>query len=631
MDPRVKKLMAEKKWRQAADILRADLEKNPFNVDARFHFAFALCGGGQKTEALNHYLAVLGLEPKHFAARNNLGNLLLSQGQADLGADCFRKVLEINPDHANALMMLGLFLANTGEKKEAVVLLRRAIKQNQNLDNVYSVLGGVLADLGHFDEGAEAYRKSIDQKPRGLNHNNLGDVYLKQGRPKEAERQFRAALEYENGPTAASIHSNIVMTAHFIDEHDESALAAELSSWANRHEAPLRAKPRPFANSAEPDRRLRVGYLSADFCRHPVGFFWLPVLKSHDPDRFESFCYSSTAKPDNETEKFKAAAMNWRDVTSVPHAPLAERIRQDGIDILVDLSGHTAKNRLLVLARRAAPVQIVAGGHFCSTGMTEVDYLVADGTHAPEGSEREFSEQLIRLPDSYVCYAPSSCAPPITDLPAGGGNPITFGSFNRLSKISPRIVGLWARVLEAVPSSRFLLRAKALCDPGTAALCRKWFEDCGIDGTRIFIGPGAAHENFLGAYNSLDISLDTFPYSGGLTTLEALWMGVPVVTLPGKSFCGRHSASHLSVAGLPELIAKSPEEFVEIARDLANDRDRLAGLRNSMRDRMRASPLLDGKAYTHHLEAAYRKTWQTWCSALDAAPGNRNASNRANQ
>ncbi len=377
-------------------------------------------------------------------------------------------------------------------------------------------------------------------------------------------------------PTDADAHSNLFQAMHYSPGFDAEALNTEARRWASYHAEALTRQRRSYANERSRERRLRIGYVSSDLHQHPVGFFFAPVVTHHDKQAFELICYAGVRHPDALTAQFRACADRWYEVTGLSDAALAEQIRADGIDILVDLSGHTRGHRLLVFARKPAPVQVAAGGHYDTTG-----------------------------PD----YAPA-----VAPLPLTRQGHVTFGCFNNLAKVTPGVIALWAKILKALPDARLRLQTRELSDASTCARYRGLFKKEGVAASRVEPQGHAPHRQLLAAYGEIDIALDPFPYSGGLTTCEALWMGVPVVTLTGQAFCGRHSTSHLSNVGLPELVAATPEDYVQLAVALVQDPARLITLRQGLRERMAASPLCDAAGYTRALEAAYREMWKKYCA-----------------
>jgi protein O-GlcNAc transferase len=402
---------------------------------------------------------------------------------------------------------------------------------------------------------------------------------------------------------------------HYAPGFDAEALYAEARRWATAHAEALTAQAPAHRNERSPNRRLRIGYVSSDLRQHPVGFFFAPVFTHHDKQAFELIGYAGVRHPDALTAQCQACADRWHEVAALSDEALAERIRTDCIDILVDLSGHTRGHRLLTFARKPAPVQVTAGGHYDTTGMTAIDYLISDRFHTPPGAERYFSEALIRLPHDYICYGAPEYAPAVSEPPMLKQGYITFGCFNNLAKVTPEVITLWAKILKALPGARLRLQTRELGDSATCARYHALFKEAGVAASRIALHGHIPHRQLLGAYGEIDIALDPFPYSGGLTTCEALWMGVPVITLTGHNFCGRHSTSHLANAGLPELITTTPEAYVTTALALAQDPGRLTSLRQDLRQRVAASPLCDAEGYTRELEAAYRGMWERYCES----------------
>jgi predicted O-linked N-acetylglucosamine transferase (SPINDLY family) len=360
---------------------------------------------------------------------------------------------------------------------------------------------------------------------------------------------------------------------------------------------------------------LRIGFVSADFGRHPVGFFTLELLENHDPGAFTAVCYSCDRRPDAVTERLQAAADEWHEVRNTSHSSLAERIRADGIDILFDMAGHTARNRLPCFARKPAPIQVTWAGYVGTTGLATMDYLLADRHHVPAGEDIHYRERILRMPNGYICYTPRAEAPDVAPLPARTNGFVTFGCFNNPAKINDPLLDAWAAILGRLPGSRLFLKYAEMDDPITRRRVAGRLGLHGIEPSRLVFEPRSPHRELLAAYNRVDIGLDTFPYSGGLTTCEALWMGVPVVTVTGATFAGRHSTSHLSNVGLTETIATDVPGYIATAVALANDPDRLAELRATLRQRTAASPLCGGPRFARDFEAAMRGIWRAWCES----------------
>ena len=347
--------------------------------------------------------------------------------------------------------------------------------------------------------------------------------------------------------------------------------------------------------------QLRLGFLSPDLGRHPVGFFLVCVLQSLSQQRQKTVCYSTRIIKDSLTHRLQSAASHWRDVNGLSNERLAEQICADGIDILFDLAGHTGGNRLLVFARKPAPLQITWIGYEGTTGLSAMDYLLADRYMIPEGRECFYREQVLRMPEGYVCYDPPQGAPPVGPLPAWERGEVTFGSFNNLAKITPEVVKVWAGILRRLPKGQLVLKYRGLGNASVQQRYRELFAGCGVDPGRLSLQPPSSYGEYLAAYQQIDVALDPFPFSGSATTCEALWMGVPVITCPGETFASRHGLSHLSNIGLRETIARTFDEYVELAVSLGGDLPRLAALRAGSREQMAASPLCDGQRFAADL------------------------------
>jgi protein O-GlcNAc transferase len=393
-------------------------------------------------------------------------------------------------------------------------------------------------------------------------------------------------------------------------------LLAEHRRWNELHARAL-APGLPPRTEAGPGRKLRVGYVSADFKRHSLAYFIEPLLANHDRDRFEVYCYSNTRKTDEVTDQLRNHVSQWRDITAVSDEAAAGLIGQDGIDILVDLSGHTAGSRLLVFARKPAPVQLTFLGYPNTTGLATMDYRISDGYMDPPGiADAFYTEQLLRMPHSLWCYRPPAPTPDVNPLPALQLGATTFGSLHSFTKLNRTVIDLWARILARAPDSQLLLAGAPAGETGTRL--RERFAAHGVDAARVHLIGKVNFDDYLKLYHRIDIALDAFPYTGGTTTCESLWMGVPVVTLAGTYAVARAGVSLLTSAGLTELIADSPERYVEIAVDLAHDTHRLVGLRGSLRERMQRSPLMDETAYTRAFEALLHGAFQAVTASTEA-------------
>lgn len=488
----------------------------------------------------------------------------------------FEDVLELDPGHADALHFMGL----TGHR---------------------------VRDLGF---AMEYFERSIQARPDdALFHNNLGSILVQAGRTDEAAIFFRKALEID--PALHAARANLIFVMVLLESARPEEVYAEHVAWAKIHADPLLTQAKPHGNSRDPERRLRIGYVSADFRQHALSYFIEPALARHDSSAFEVFCYHSGRVVDDVTRRLAQYTDHWDEIFDLDDAQATELIRSHGIDILVDLSGHLRDNRLLVFARKPAPIQVTYLAYPNTTGMSAIDFRLTDALCDPPGAtERYYRETLIRLPRCMWCYQPHADMPAVSPSPARQHGSVTFASMNGASKVTTRMLALWGRILGKVPGSRIVFAT--VPEQGQARI-RDALTQAGVAAERISMHDRLPTKDFWALYQGIDIMLDTFPMNGGTTTCEALWLGVPVITRSGDIFQSRAGLSILGAMGLDELIAGSDDEYVRIAVDLARDGVRLAALRAGLRERMRASPLTDARAFARDLEAAYRGIWRQWC------------------
>jgi predicted O-linked N-acetylglucosamine transferase (SPINDLY family) len=428
----------------------------------------------------------------------------------------------------------------------------------------------------------------------------------------EAVAHHRRAIEL--APGESKFHSALVYLLNFHPDYDAPAVAAEHRTWAARHADPLTAQFAPHANDRTIDRRLRIGYVSPYFASHAVNVFTEPILTSHDRTEIEVFCYSDVHEGDEATHRLRDSVEHWRETSSLDDQQLSEAVRDDGIDILVDLTGHIGDNRLMVFARKPAPIQVTYIGYQNTTGMVAMDYRLTDVYCDPPGlTEALHTEQLVRLPRTFFCYLPSPDAPEVDSLPALRLSQVTFGAFNNFTKVTPQVLETWAQILGRVPQARLVLLADE--GPTLHRHISEIFESQHVGPERFEVVERLPRAEYLARIGRVDIALDPFPFNGHTTTCDCLWQGVPVVTLSGQTYASRFGGSGLMALGLEELIARSVEQYVAIAAGLATDLNRLAELRRTLRERMAASPLLDHRSFTRNLEIEYRRMWATWCNS----------------
>jgi predicted O-linked N-acetylglucosamine transferase (SPINDLY family) len=463
--------------------------------------------------------------------------------------------------------------------------------------------------MGRFDEAAAAFGRAIEIRPDYADaHGNLGNTHREQGRADLAVESYRTALKLK--PHSVVAHSGLIFAMHFDSDCDAKSILKETKNWSQQHEQTLSAQVHPFVNDRFPDRRLRIGYVSPDFRTHPVARFILPLLRNHDPTKFEIFCYSGVKRPDAVTQTMQKLAHHWQSTVGLSDPDLAGQIRNDKIDILIDLSLHSAENRLLTFARKPAPVQVTYLGYPGTTGLGAMDYRLSD-PHLDGPDSSDYSEKTIRLAGTYYCSEPPENSPPVNSLPAMESGFITFGSLNNFAKVSPSTIDLWIHVLNSLANSHLLIKA----DPGSHVDgARRMIERAGIAPDRIHFIERVPMEEYLSLFHRVDIALDPIPYSGHATTMDALWMGVPTITLRGPTAVGRGGVSILSNLGMTDWIAETPDQYVAIAARQSKDLAALSELRTGLRQRMLASPLMNGRQFAADVESAYREMWQNWCA-----------------
>jgi len=596
----------------AEALYRQILAARPNHADARHLLGVIAHQASRHDLAVEWIQTAIGLNPQNPFAHANLGEACRAAGRLDQAVAAYHRALELKPDYPEAHYNLGIVLRERGQLEEAAASYRRALALRPDYPEAHNNLGTVLVDQGAPDQAIAAYRRALELKPDFPEaHSNLGDALKNRGELDEAMAAFRRALQLE--PGNAWTHSNLIFALHFHPSPGQEAIAEEHQRWNRQFSEPLKQFLQPHTNDRGQDRRLRVGYVSPDFLDQSVARFALPLLECHDRERFEILCYSGVTRPDATTERFRALAGAWRNTVGVPADRLAQMIRDDGVDILVDLSLHTARNRLAMFARQPAPVQVTWLGYAGSTGLPSIGYRLTDSRMDPPGSRSRgtarSAEEPVRLPDCWCCYAPVPESPGINALPALSAGGVTFGSLNNFAKVHEGVLARWARVLAAVQGSRLLMS----CPEGSAReRVRAFFGARGIAAERVAFVGFLPRLEYLRLYHRIDLGLDTFPFNGMTSTCDALWMGVPVLTLPGEMPASRAGLSLLSTVGLGELAASSEEDYVRIAVELTGNLPRLADLRTTLRPRMEASPLMNAPRFARNVEAAYRKMWERW-------------------
>jgi protein O-GlcNAc transferase len=631
---------------EAVAAFRQTVTLKPDYPEAYCHLGSALKDQGRLEEAVAAYRQAIILRPKFFEAHNNLGNALRSQGYLEEAISAYRQAIALKPDLPQTHNNLGLALGDKGELEAAIAAYCQAVALKPDYPEAHNNLGVALRDLGRLDAAVAAFRQAIALNPDLPEaHNNIGLALSERGEPDgaiaayrraltckpnfpeahcnlgvalgnrgqldEAIRAFRQAMTLK--PDMAEAHGSLVYALHFHPGYEVRAIADEQRRWNYQHAEPLRKCVLPHANPRDPERRLRIGYVSPDFRNHVVGRNMLPVFRHYDRTQCDVFCYADLRAPDRLTEEFRRHAGTFRVVSPMTDEELAAQIRADRIDVLVDLALHMAGNRMLVFARKPAPVQVTFAGYPGSTGLNAIDYRLSDPYLDPPGMDEScYSEQTVRLPDSFWCYDPQEDRDlPVNLLPALETGGITFGCLNNFCKINDPVLVLWARVLREVEGSRLRLLAPV---GAHRERTRERLRQEGIAPARVEFVAYQPRRKYLETYHGIDIGLDTFPYNGHTTSLDSFWMGVPVVTWAGQRAVARAGWCQLSNLGLPEFTGQTPEEFVRIAVALAGDLPRLQQLRVTLRSRMERSPLMDAARFARNIEAAYRQMWRAWCA-----------------
>jgi protein O-GlcNAc transferase len=592
--------------------LRRAVSLKPDLAAAHYNLALALRDAGSPVDAVAEFEEAMRLQPG-IDALGHYGSALKASGQLDRAIAYYRGVLERSPRLAGVHHELGDALHSQRSVDEAIVYYEQALRLGLDDVRAHLRLAFALRDRGRLDEAIGRFERVLDLDPSRYDVlRELASTLTSLGRLDDAIAVCRRAIELR--PDSPGAGSDLLFLLHYHPDWDARAIFAQAVAWRVRHAEPLAAQIAPQeapSRATGTDGRLRIGYVSADFAHHVSSCFTLPLLAHHDHDRLEIFCYADVKKPDRVTESIRACADHWRDIVRLSEAEVAEAVRHDRIDILVDLSMHIAESRPLIFARKPAPVQMCWLAYPGTTGLTTIDYRLSDPYLDPEGSDTSvYVERTLRLPDCFWCYDPRLPDLEVAPLPSATAGFPTFGSLNTFAKVNAGVIDLWARVLREVEGSRLLLYAP----PGRS---REWvsgrFGRQGIDERRVEFVYAVPRRDYFSLYDRIDLCLDTFPYNGHTTSLDAYFMGVPVVTLVGATACGRAGASFAMNLGLPELVSRTPDEYVAAAASLARSPARLAALRSGLRPRMQSSPLMNAPKFARDFEAIYRRVWEEYC------------------
>ena len=612
-------LHSQGRSQDAVALYRRSLELHPSYQDARVNLAVALKALGKLDQATAELQSTLGSEPRHPQALFEQGRMLADQKRYQEAEQVFRRLIGIDSSHHQAMYCLGIVLSDQGHWPQATEVYAEVVRMRPDLPEAYQAMAVTLRYCNRITESIVALEKALQLRPDfTLALQSYGSVLAEAGRIEEGIEVWRRSLQIN--PQQPDLRSNIVYTLSMVDGVTRADLWREHRAWAEHHakQASEEAQPAKAPTSRAGDRKkIRIGYISPDLRLHSVCYFLIPLLESHDKERFEIFCYSDASNPDQTTSEIRRLSDQWRDVRGKPSAQVHRLIQEDQIDILIDLAGHTMGNRMELFGLKAAAIQASWLGYPETTGLPTVDYKIADRIVYPEREDGKYSsERILRLPNGYHCYkAPPRC-PDISDLPFKHNGYITFGSFSSLAKLTPATVGLWSEVLKQVPDSRLLLKARQLADTTVRDRYCSMFAACGIPRSRRRLEVAIAETiEHLGFYKEVDIALDTYPYNGTTTLCEGLWMGVPPVSMCGPVPASRVGASLLHSLGMVDWVAETPEEFVAIAKSKSQDIAGLAALRMGLRERFLQSTLGSPKRFTLEFESALAEAYAVaWAS-----------------
>jgi len=634
---------------EAEQLLRRALVTQPEFPEAEVVLAQALEAMGNPAAAAQALERALSARPDYFGALCNYAAVLRRLGRPGDSEAALRRALALDAGDASVNYELATLLMARGALSEAESLVRRALRTEPRFAAAYATLSDICGAQGDVEGSAKALEAVVALRPDWVEARyNYGCMLKKQMKLDGAEDAFRRAIAlnpqfvpahrmlgsvllgqcqipqalqvYGEGrlqaPSSFELESAELFALNASDEISTDELFARHLAFGARLEEAIPCRFAPFDNAPDPNRRLRIGYVSGDFCYHVVTLFLTPVIEQRDRSSFEVYCYSTGGRVDEFTRRLSAQVDVWRDAAPLSDRELADLVHKDGIDILVDLGGHSGLPKLGVFAQRPAPVQATWLGYLSTSGLTRIQYRISDVYSDPPGqTDRLHTERLVRLPHSQWCYRPFVTIDHVSEPPCARNGYITFGSFNQAVKLSPSVRRLWAEILTQLPESRLVVlgvqKGRAQED-----LYRD-LADGGVARDRVSIHSYVSLEDYFRWYNAIDIALDTLPYSGGTTTCDALWMGVPVVTSPGERSSSRSAASILTTAGLRDWIAATREEYVALAVRFAGQREALAALRASLRSRIRSSPLMDEKRFARDIEEAYRSMWRSWCDSGD--------------
>jgi FkbM family methyltransferase len=637
--------LQKKEYATALSFLQESVRQGADEPETHHSISICYFNLGSYDEAEEHAQIALDKKPEFFKGWLHLGSLYRAQAKLDDALKCFQKANAIDPKSASVAYRIGEIYNDQGDINKAYELYDIATQIDKKYTDAWLAMAQVERHRKHYEQAEECINKVLKQKPKSLaarvelgehfkhigNYEKAINLYEKLiqefpkvggirvnyalclqelGRFDESEKHYMTAFEHQ--PESFESLSNYLMGIHYNPDRTKEEIFKAHKLW-DKHFAPQVKQERPVPSDTSKDKRIRVGFISGGFRMHPVGWMITKALEHLSKGQFEIYCYTTNNKFDQITRRIHEVTDKWQSVIGYNDAVIARMIKEDEIDILFELSGHSADTRLKTVALEPAPVIVKwVGGLFNTTGLKSVDYLITDHYETPAGEEKFYTEKLVRMPDDYVTFMPPEYAPEVGELPVVKNGYVTFGCFNNPTKVNDEILNKWAGIMKDLPSSRLFLKSKQYDTEALRERIIRTMEQNGVEADRIRFEGLSPHNELLDRYNEVDIALDPWPYSGGLTTCEALWMGVPVITKPGPTFAGRHSTTHLINAGLPELVTNSWDTYKKKVIELASDTQQLAELRSSLREQVTNSPIYDGQRFGAHLSSAIRQMWYQW-------------------
>lgn len=588
------------------------VEQRSGYVDAFNNGGVCLRMAGRLDDALDMFASALKIDPDYLDAVRNYTRTAVDLAQFSRAEASARYAIKLAPTEARSHIDLAQVLRFSDRPDEAIEALKAAIEIEPENTEAHNETGTIHWTNNRFDEALEYYKKALKIEPNNYSvYSNMGLVLCGAGRVAEGVECYRKALDLN--ATNASALSNYLYGLSYLEGLSLEDMARENARFGAVYD---RFDPdAPFDNDRTSDRRLKIGYVSPDFKVHVTSRFIEGVLGAHDKERFEIYCYAQVESPDQMTEQLKSFADHWRSIVGVTDDAVADQIRADGIDILIDLAGHTGRNRLPMFGLKPAPIQMSWIGYPGSTGLKAMDYLATMGSFIPPAARKFYSERIFDLPRLSACYLPPANVPDPAPTPCLATGSVTFGCFNNPNKVGPTVIALWSEILKAVPGSTLLYKARLFDNnPDSQERTLAAFESHGVDRSRIVLEGPSAHAEYLQSYGRIDVALDPFPYNGGTTTMETLLMGVPMIALRGDRFASLVGVGMLELCGLNELVADTMDDYVRIAAELATRPDRLVDLRNRIRPAFLGSGISDVGAFTRDIEESFRVMWQRWCA-----------------